>query len=487
VDLIEVYRQENEALRAENVALRAENVALRAENAALRAENALLKEQIRLLEARLSELEARLNQNSKNSHRPPSTDGFKRPTVSSVLNARDKGKKPPGGQEGHPGSTLSFSEHPDKVVNLQPTVCAGCEADLTLQAQDSTEVMDKRQVFELPKSALEVTEFRRMKHTCTVCGKANVGSYPIEVAAPVQYGDRALAFAVFLSVEYSLPFAKISELFETFLGTRLNESTIQKAVRTCAEGFQSTKEEVKNTLENSPVVHFDETGLRTAGKLAWLHTATNEKACYYFVHPKRGLQALNDEKSILPNFKGVAVHDFWKSYGNFICEHVFCNAHTLREWLAIKENDPLNAELADKFIRLLVSGYKKEIPPDKVEEEYQKLLEIGLAQNPEQKRLTHKRGKTAQSKARNLLLRFQNYQKGILAFLRGFPFTNNLAERALRMIKTKLKVAGCFRTFEGAEYYACIKTMLETAKKLNINPFEALMNHRLVVDTLKMT
>jgi transposase len=246
------------------------------------------------------------------------------------------------------------------------------------------------------------------------------------------------------------------------------------------------EERLKALLSLAVVAGFDETGIRIIAQRFWLHSCSTAHHAYYAVHTKRGQQAM-DAIGILPQFKGVAVHDFWKSYYQYACRHGLCNAHLLRDLIFIKER--FEQQWADELITLLL---KMKAAKDKAvakgkqalsaptlyryRKAYQAIVQKGLRINPFKPPDIKKRGRPKKTKPRNLLERLENYADDILRFLYDFkvPFDNNFSERDLRMMKVKQKISGCFRSFQGAEAFARIRSYIITARKQNINTFDAL-------------
>src|SRR5437868_3385376 len=189
-----------------------------------------LQEQAALLSARVKELEDRLSKDSHNSSKPPSSDGLAKKPVS----LRQKTGRKPGGQQGHPGKTLSFAEAPDEILLHSPAHCACC--GLSLSETDGP-VGERRQVFDLPPLCLAVTEHRALRKTCPGCGTANVGAFPAEVSQAVQYGPRVKALGVYLLSYQLLPFARIAGLFADLFDAPLSPGTLCTAQQACAEGL----------------------------------------------------------------------------------------------------------------------------------------------------------------------------------------------------------------------------------------------------------
>lgn len=431
-----------------------------------------LSKQLELLTQKVKELESRLGQNSQNSSLPPSSDGLKkRPAFTRRL-----GRKT-GGQVGHQGKTLQMVATPDFVEEHAATVCS-CG---TCLAQVEKQTIEKRQIFDLPEPKLEITEHRLQSCTCPCCGKINIGEFPADVNARAQYGQGVKAFTVLLATDYKMPLANISQLFHDLFGYELNESTSLNAQAACGEALEESEGVIRQKLLDSPVNHFDETGLRVQGKLHWLHVCSNSLYTYLFVHANRGAKALEYKVSVLPHYEGWAIHDFWRSYLNYPkCKHGVCGAHLLRELEGLKER---GSQWAKRMQDLLLYAYEKSeqgraVVPDfsLICRQYERICQQGEQEEPPPEQ-RFKGKKPKKTKGRNLLERFVNYKDAVLAFAQyaQVPFTNNQAERDLRPAKVKQKVAGCFRTFNGAAFYARICSFVSTARKHQCNVFKELI------------
>ena len=425
------------------------------------------------LEAENAQLKSRLQQNSHNSHKPPGSEGLqKKPAFTKTK----KGKV--GGQRGHKGKTLEMSAAPDKVYVLRAKVCH-CGASLVGGAH---RLVERRQVFDLPAPRLEVKEYQRYECKCAQCGASNTVGFPEQVVAPVQYGSGVQALGVLLSTSYKLPFLKIRKLFADMFGYEINESTIVGATQRCYYRLTEIEAVIKQVLEQSQVNHFDETGIRVEGKLHWLHTCSNQNFTYLFAHKKRGRKALEDDVSILPRYKGWALHDCWQSYFNFKgCRHALCGAHLLRELTALQEQ---GSRWANHFKRYLLALYDLTDKGRKALTENQQAKALRLydklchyADKQEAPVQQKDKGRPKASKGRNLLNRLVKHQSAVLAFAlhKEVPFTNNQAERDLRPAKIKQKVAGCFRTFHGVEIYARIQGFIATLRKQTLEVFNNLV------------
>lgn len=431
---------------------------------------ALLAENARL-QARVAELEAHMKQDSHNSHQPPSTDGYrKRPALS-----KPAGRKR-GGQPAHHGNTLRRVEHPDRTIACRPLRCV-CGASFD---EVSGSVLERRQVFDLPEPTLEVTEYQRLRCQCPRCGHMQDGVFPDHVQAPTQYGDGVRAFATLLNTPYKLPFRKIRRLFADLFGYAINESTLVTANTQCYTALAPSERAIKAQLLASSVCHFDETGLRVEGTLQWQHVASNSQATYLFVHPKRGQQALNSEASLLPTYQGWAIHDCWRSYFTYTtCRHGLCGAHLLRELTAVTEQGRRWASHMHRFLLALYRQSDKGTGtvqhPQRWNLLYDRLCHIAQREEPPPER-RHPKGKATRTKGRNLLERLIEHKSAVLAFAFSpeVPFTNNQAERDLRASKVKQRIAGSFRTRQGADHYARITSFVSTARKQHRHVFTEL-------------
>lgn len=437
---IQILLRRLEELNKRVSQLEKENKALRDENVFLKTGNARLKEEIVLLQNESADLKARLNNDSYNSNKPPSSDGYKKKTIKPAF---PKGKNSrQGGQEGHEGKTLRQVEVPDKIVVCAPGVCS-CGHEFT---EKEFGLAEKRQVFDLPQPKLDITEYRIFKGHCPVCGRKQKGAALEEVNSLVQYGHNVKAFAVFLNVHYRIPYKKTPKaLFGDLFGYPVNESTIIQAGETCYRELEESGQMIKSKIRAGDVVHADETGIRVKGKLQWLHTATSLLYTYLFVHEKRGAGAIESEKSILMDYVGWLVNDYWSSYFKLKnLKHAICCAHILREPDSLIEH--FQSKWARVFKLFLLSVYQmpfeqRILHKELIESRYDRIYSLGEKAEPPPIKISGKRGRCKSTKGRNLVERLISKKEAVLAFAlkREVPFTNNQAERDLRAAKIKQK------------------------------------------------
>jgi transposase len=454
--------------------------------------NAQLREQIGSRDAliaqlveRIQALEERISQDSHNSSKPPSSDGFVRPPKKRSLR-KASGKKA-GGQNGHVGHALQQVEHPDEIIEHFPSECERCQHDLTTVPPLAD--FEPRQVFELPLPLkLAVIEHRAHATKCPDCQHVTKAAFPQRVSNWVQYGPGFRALALYLVHYQLLPYERACELLNEIYRQSLSPGTLAAFVAECADHLVAPEQAIKVALAQSQVMHCDESGLYVEGKRHWMHVASTEALTHYAAHPKRGSKA-TDEIGILPQFKGTAVHDGYYSYTRYECEHALCNAHHLRELTFVHEQ--LGQEWALEFKKLLVD-LKAEVAAAKAQREvglsaarlaeyeqsYQTLIERALAANgpPATGWPRGKRGRPKQTKAKNLIDRLDQHRRQVLLFAYRFevPFDNNQAERDIRMVKVQQKISGCFRSQAGANYFCRIRGYLSTMKKQGQNLLFAL-------------
>ena len=459
-------------------------------NAHLAAENRRLKDTVCVLEQRVEALERRHALNSRNSSKPPSGDGPSKPNAQGKKKGqRGKSGRKPGGQPGHKGSTLAQTETPDSVVDHHPQVCPDCEHDLT---PCPSRGFAARQVFDLPPPPpLAVTEHRAHRCECPGCGKIVRGKFPEGVTGPVQYGHSIAAIASYLQTHHCIPDDRLSQLFFHLCGARISAATVAGLIAKVAKRMQPFTDAVRDALCGPRVVvkHLDETGLRVQGRNRWQHVICSPAMSHFRMGAGRG--------DVLSGVSGIAVHDNWASYGRMDgVVHALCNAHHLRElqalvdiekepWASSMQTVLLDAKKAAETVRQNSSDTVAANVIEAINKRYDACLTDGLSFHESQPPLkpTHTgkatRGRPKRRTGHNLALRLRDRKADVLRFLTDLrvPFTNNEAERDLRMGKVRIKVSGCFRTLAGAEHFCTLRTVIETARK----------QHWSILETLQMT
>jgi transposase len=445
----------------------------------LAAENAELRVVVSQLRSEVAELRRQLGRTSQNSSQPPSADSpFDKPASRSLR--RESGPKP-GGQQGHPGSTLTQVADPDERVRHEPGPCAGCGADLA----EAPEVgLERRQVFDLPPLRVRVREHQLIARRCG-CGTTTCGQAPQGVSAPVQYGPRITAIILYLYVGQFLSKKRTAAALAELFATPVSEGTVATMSERAAGGLDEFLSQVADRVADAEVAGFDETGLRVAGRLHWVHCARTDKYTLITCHPRRGRDGINDA-GVLGRVSGVAVHDAWAPYDSYLePAHQLCCAHALRELqgvadLAAGEQQWCWAtQAADALVAMqqlvaeAVAAGADTVNPDALGSQirrYRTAAQIGLTE-------TAARSTTARKKHHALARRLLERQDDYLRFTTDWriPPDNNSSERDIRMIKLRQKVSGCLRTLTGAKQFCAIRSYLSTAAKHGRPLFDTLV------------
>ena len=438
----------------------------------------IVEEQNTKIEAqdkRINKLEAQVNKNSRNSSKPPSSD--------SPFKNKDNNKKRQSSEvkKKRKGTTLKQVSDPDEIVSCKVDICEHCQCDLS--DVDIKEI-DKRQVTDIPPVKAFTTEYQGEVKECPHCHRISKATFPEGVTHKAQYGSGVQAVAVYLRNYQLIPLERTIELFKDLFKISLSEGSIVNMTTRCADHLSGFMEMVKQKLITAEIMHNDETGINIRGILHWLHTAGNKDYTYLFPHKKRGQVAFN-EIGILPDFKGVSVHDFWKPYERYNCAHAYCNAHLIRELTFAHEN--LKQKWASKMINIIFDIKEKVdlseehiLKEDLISEfirKYNKIIKQGYKANPPPKK-TGKRGRPKKGKALCLIERMDSHREEILRFMKekDVPFDNNLAERDLRMVKVRQKISGTFRNINRVEDYCRIRSYISTMKKQKKDVFTALVD-----------
>ena len=444
------------------------------------------------LEAENAELRHRLGSDSTNSSKPPSLDGLgKAPPVS--LRPRNTGRRP-GGQFGHAPGRLEQVERPDHVVVHRPVRCGGCAADLPVDAPASGAPV-VRQVFDLPaKIDVIVTEHRMVKVACR-CGHATRAEAPAEAAGPTNLGYGITAVAAYLSAGQLIPVDRVAQTIHALFGVSVSTGWVSLAAGDVEQAVEGANTRIREMITTAPVAHFDESVTKLGGRQHWFHAAaTPSLTAYHADEHGRGLGSMT-AFGILPSFTGVAVHDAYSAYyspaltaaaanddGEALSDmvsfgHALCIQHVQRELRGITEHDPVAARdgwaaALDLHIGDLFrwrdhwadagAGRLPDFKRAKAFARWDELIEHALTTHP------HQRGRPGgQTHARRLAVRLGGYRDDYLRWLDDFtiPATNNEAERTIRMIKSKTKVSGGFRTLQGLQRFLRIRGYLDTLRK----------------------
>ena len=433
----------------------------------------VLKAAIELILVIVTLLTGRLSLNSRNSSKPPSQDKNREKT-----NKKNSDKKP-GGQKLRIGKNLAPTKTPNEIVQI--TV-----EQSKLDGSDYQEIgYEARQVFDM-KISLHVIEYRAQKLRAKD-GKIITAEFPEGVNSLVQYGNGVKSHSVYMSQFQLVPYDRIKGHFEEQIKIPVSAGSIFNFNKEAYDRLEDFEKICKDKLRSSLLMHADETGINFSGKNIWLHSASNDLWSYFYPHANRGLEAM-DEMGIFAEFRGIMVHDHWKSYYHYKeCKHALCNSHHLRELQAVIDVD--KHVWAQKMQDLLCEINEKvkesgdmleEIVAEEYRIKYGAILKAGEQEAPLPPPKLNKDGKESKkikrSKTRNLLERLQNFEEDVLRFMthKLVPFTNNQGESEIRMTKVQQKISGCFRSMDGAKIFCRVRGYMLTCQKHGMSITEAL-------------
>ena len=406
------------------------------QNASLSDQVAELTATVKELNQTIKELKEQLNKNSKNSSKPPSSDGLKKPAVNKNKSLRESSGKKQGAQEGHDGVHLSVISEPDHIEDHMHSDCTGCphRAKCLSKACIKETRHEVDAVVTVDVTAHNLIEVRE----CLLHGGVKTGSFPENIKATVQYGKNLQAMVVAFNTVGAVSINRTHEILSSVFNIPLATGTIKNMVTRCAESLKDTYERIRLKMIMLGLIHCDETGSRVDGKTCWVHVASDQDYTYLTINQKRG-QIGMDAADVLPHARGIIVHDCWGSYWKYQDEVSYYHRH-------------------------------------KFDMEYDAIIKTAYEENPLPETPAKKRGRKKKSKVLNLICRLENYKESVCLFIKNLcvPFDNNQAERDLRMVKVKTKVSGCFRSEEGAQEYLTIMSYIGSARKHGINAFTAI-------------
>jgi transposase len=409
-------------------------------------------------------LSNRLNLNSSNSSKPPSQD----PNRSKKSRTAKAHKRKPGGQNGHKGHCLKQIENPTTVEDIvvdRRSLPKGNYESVGFEA---------RQVFDLEIS-MTVTEYRA-EILRNERGVEFMADFPDGVTEPAQYGNAIRATSVYMSQSQLIPQDRVRSYFNDQLGLSVSKGSVGNWNALAYRKLIDFEAWARAYLINSLVNNVDETGINVNGKRIWLHCVSNEKVTLFHADEARGQEAM-DRMGILPVFKGILVHDHWKVYFRYSCEHSLCNAHHIRELQkAIEEDGSIWSKSMQDLLKEIndavhtAGGVLDPVTAKTFRKKYARVIDVGQVECPQNLETR------AQTTTRNLLERLQLFENETLRFMedKNVPFTNNQGENDLRMTKVQQKISGCFRSMEGAQIFCRVRSYLQTCRKNGINPTQAL-------------
>lgn len=320
---------------------------------------------------------------------------------------------------------------------------------------------------------------------CPDCDAKVKGEFPDNMQGPLQYGDGIKAFAISLIISQMVALKRVQKMLNTLIGKIISEATLLAYVMRLYISLEQWENSAKEYLIKQPSIHTDETSLRVEKKNYWIHVYASGEVTLKCLHRKRGTEAMEDI-NIIPRYGGVIIHDCWASYLSYEhCSHGLCGSHILRELTFVIESNGYRwakniKKLLQEACRQVSKSKRKRLTKKtyaKLQRRYRNILTRGAVEMPSiLEKKSGRRGKIAKSDAHNLLERLVKHEEAVLLFAcdSHVAFTNNRAERDLRMAKVKQKVSGCFRSEKFAHAYCRISSYLQTMANKGVNPLVAI-------------
>ena len=452
-----------------------------------------LTEENHSLASRVEELQQKLGLNSKNSSISPSQDPF-RSRKSSSQSLRQSSGRRPGGQLDHTGANINLPHKEDEEVEHFPEKCRKCPC--FDKCRQNGKVFKRGECRYELNAVLYVKVTRHQVIEVSSCPRDDTkqkqkmkGCFPENIRGYIQYGDSFAVLAGLLSTYGAVSVNRIHDLLSSMFGVSISTGTIMSLISKCAKHVGPILPEIRKLIASSDVAHFDETGTDMNGRNFWVHCSSTGQLTLLTANQKRGKDGM-DGNGVLPVYKGTAVHDCWGPYWGFQdVIHAVCLAHILRELKWVIEFIPEHtwaAAFRDLLLKMkkvkedAIERGEKELSSELLSEfdkEYDRILRIADEECPDPPDPPdRKRGRKKKGKERALIERLRRLKDSVCLFVHDFavPFTNNQAERDVRNVKTKTKIAGSFRTEDGVQDYLDIMSYLGTAQKHKISVFEAL-------------
>lgn len=418
-------------------------------------------------------MEKNTTKDSTNSSKP-SSQTPKDETARTGAGAKGKGPV-------HTHAGCANTRTVETVQLSEVVVCEGCGEDLSATACAGHDRRTKIDIiFEKVVSHVDA-EVKR----CPRCQTHTRGAFPHDMPGPLQYGCGVKAYVLNLLIAQMLSLKRVQQSIQTLIGMAISQATTLNYVMQLHRALAQWERSAIEQILTMPAMHVDETSLRVDKKNHWIHVCSSGELTLKFLHPKRGCEAI-EAIGVIPRYGGVIIHDCWASYLSYDhCGHALCGSHLLRELTFIV--DANGYRWAKNMKRLLqqtclrVSKRKKKKLTEReyknLQKRYRNILTRGERELPPiPPKQNGKRGRVAKSDAHNLWERLKHHETAVLLFAKApdVSFTNNRAERDLRMSKVKQKVSGCFRTRQYAKAYCRISSYLQTMANKGYNPLVAI-------------
>lgn len=417
-------------------------------------------------------LEKKIRKNSSNSGLPPSKDPA----------SKNDRNKPTNKERSKLGEQIDNTREVQTKEIVGPDYCNNCDSDLkNVKVSDS----EDRKKIDIVYEVITHTVTAEVK-ICPECGIQNKGKFPKGMEGKIQYGIGVKATVInFLCVQMS-SLERTQEYLKGIVGRLISQAVLLKYIFQLYEALEDWELSMIDKLLKSHHIHVDETSTKVDKKNYWAHSYSAADITLKFIHENRGSEAI-DEIGIIPRYGGVIIHDCYASYFKYEnVEHALCGGHLLRELKFVEEST--GDHWARSMKKILQQAAEtvgnrpklrilKEKEYKQLQSRYRNILTRALKELPEFPIANGRRGRLKHTDAQNLWMRLKKHETSILRFARdkNIDFTNNRAERDIRISKVKQKVSGCFRTLKYAQCFYRISSYLKTMRYKGYSSMQAIM------------
>lgn len=416
-------------------------------------------------------LEKKVRKNSSNSGLSPSQN-----------NGSNGNRNKGSGERAGLGNSANNVRQVETSETVRPENCTKCDADL-----DGAKVKgrEERQKIDILYEVVTHKVISEQKN-CPDCGHVNKGKFPVGMDGKLQYGDTVKAMIINFIVVQMMSLQRLQEHLMSIMGRSLSQAIMLKYLFQFSVSLKNWEITQIEKILKCGHIHCDETSVRINKVNWWIHSYSSGDITLKFVSRHRGREGI-EEIGIIPKYSGTIIHDCWSSYLSYEnTDHSLCGAHLLRELKFIEDsNKYLWASKLKKILKdalELVNSRPSRMTLTKVEykrlqSRYRNTLTRGLSEMPPFPKKNGEKGRTKKTDAQNLWERLDKYEDFVLKFakVKEVDFTNNRAERDLRISKVKQKMSGCFRTQEMAFAFNRISSYLMSMRYRGYSSTEAIM------------
>lgn len=447
-------------------------------------------EELKRESRRISDLNNKLNikirkmekSNSSNSNMPSSHDILTHTKKKKPVSARTSSGKTKGGQKGHEAHLSRLSENDNKVIIVKNVVKAPAGAAVVKDAYGKIEYYATQEIDLSVETKIKETRYY-ISQNGEELEDDIMKKYKIN---PVTYTPHFKSTMIYLNHRGTIPYKRLCKIINEISHGSINiqESTVVKWEKEFLKNSQDSQIKILKDIHEDKIVHVDETGIKINGEMNWFHVITSKNGTYCLVTKQRG-DTENGPVKLLECFNHVLVHDHFKTYSTLnMCKHAECNAHIDRYLKSGIEFE--NSEACRKVLNIFHNALKRKeelekekiykMPDEEIKQIRQELLLAITTELGEYKKAHLNIEKKYEAEYIKLFRRLNNNIDDHLLFIEDFdvPYTNNKAERGCRKVKTKKNVSGQFITKSGADAYASIISVIQTARDNGENALEAI-------------